>query len=317
MKISAIILVSVIFASACTTQSQQSGLKEFEDLCKSNGHMWMEMEEMRDGEFAGDMCFGCMSDNENHICDMEEYKEFITDGHVMEHNAMIAHAGNKDSVDIHFYRVIFVRPDAQSGKESELTFTINELDSGKAVSDLEIVHDKIMHVVLVRNNLRYFDHIHPQMISEGRFSVPYTFSVPGTYRIWIDFTIDGMQHIIDFDLDVSGSVQLEEQNMLNGLNVVMDAPKEITAGKETELTFTVTDAGKPVPITEKFLAANAHLIAIDETLQEFGHNHDEDFDKDNVISFMHKFTKSGKHKLWVQFIANGKETTAGFDLTVK
>lgn len=317
MNFSAIILVSVVLVSACTSQQPQGSLREFEDLCTINGHMWMEMEEMRNGEFIDDkMCLGCMADEMNHICDMGEYKNYI-EGHVMGHNAMTAHAGNKDSVDTHLYRIGFVRPDAQSGKESTLTFTINEIISDKPVPDLEIVHDKIMHVVLVRNDLKYFDHIHPVVTSAGKFSVPYMFSAPGIYRIWIDFTIDGMQHIVDFDLGISGSVQLEEKDMLNSLKVVMDAPKEITAGKETDLTFTVTDAGKPVPITEKFLAANAHLIAIDETLNDFSHNHDEKFDKDNVISFVHKFTKSGRHKLWVQFIANSKETTAGFDLTVK
>ena len=315
-----LLILGIVLVSACTSQ-KTNNLDEFENLCKNNGHMWMEMEEMMDGEFiGGDMCSGCMpSDNMGHFCNMEDYKKYMDEsgGHVMSHNAMTAHGGGKGSVDLHLYRIGFVRPEAQSRKEALLTFTINEISSGNPVSDLQIVHDKIMHVVLVRDDLKYFDHIHPKMIEPGKFTVPYTFLASGTYRIWIDFTIDGMQHIVDFDLNVSG-IAIPEKNSLYGLKVVMEEPEEIMTGQETVLRFVVTDnENRPVTIIEKFLAANAHLIAIDETLLEFGHNHDEKFDKDNTILFTHKFPKSGKYKLWVQFVANGKETTADFDLVIK
>ncbi len=316
------IILGVVFVSACTSQSQQNNLNEFEDLCTINGHMWMEMEEMRDGEFiGGGICSGCMpSDNMDHFCSMGDYKNYMDEsgGHVMSHDAMTAHAGNKDSVDIHMYKVGFTRPEVQSGKETLLTFAINEISSGKPVSDLEIVHEKIMHVVLVRDDLKYFDHVHPEMKEPGKLTVPYTFSASGTYRIWIDFTIDGMQHIVDFDINVPGEIELEEKDMLNRLEVEFIKPEKLESGEEIELKFTVTDSSNnAVPITEKFLGAAAHMIDIDETLNEFNHNHDENFDGNNIISFLYRFNKSGNHRLWIQFIANSKETTASFDVIVK
>ena len=249
-----------------------------------------------------------------------EYMEGIDrdgmEGHAMVHNTMIAHGRGSDFVDIHLYRVGFVRPDAQVGKEVSLTFEIKDLN-GNPVSDLEVVHDKIMHVILVRSDLKHFDHIHPEMKEAGTFSVPYIFSASGSYRIWIDFTVDGMQHIVDFDINVPGSVETKEKDMLQGLHVNMISPTEIISGEEVELIFNVTGANNnPVSITEKFLAATAHLIEIDETLEEFGHNHDESLDNNNIISFKQTFEKSGQHRLWVQFSNNGQERIASFEVIV-
>ena len=216
------------------------------------------------------------------------------------------------------YKIGFIRPDVQPGKETLLKFTINDLQAKKPISDLDIVHDKIMHVVLVRDDLKHFEHVHPEAAGQGVFSVPFNFTASGTYRIWIDFTIDGMQHIVDFDINVPGNAEAGEKDTLGGLKVNFISSKEIAEGKETELKFEIFDSNNnPVPITEKFLAANAHLIAIDETLEEFNHNHDESFDKGNKIAFKHKFTKSGKYGLWVQFLVEGKVRTAGFDIAVE
>ena len=77
---------------------------------------------------------------------------------------------------------------------------------------MDIVHDKIMHVVLVRDDLKHFEHVHPEAAGQGVFSVPFNFTASGTYRIWIDFTIDGMQHIVDFDINILGNSEAEEKN---------------------------------------------------------------------------------------------------------
>ena len=267
-----------------------------------------------------------MVEGVEHVCDMEKFNEMMgstmenmgSEMNSMQHMAMTAHAGTRSSVDVHMYKVGFIRPDLQAGKEAMLKFTINELQSKKPISDLDIVHDKIMHVVLVRDDLKYFEHIHPDSLGQGVFSAPFNFTASGFYRIWIDFTIEGMQHIVDFDINVPGNVESEEKDMLDGLKVNLISSKEIAAGKETELKFEIFDkSNKPVSITEKFLAASAHLIAIDQDLEEFNHNHDENFDKDNKLIFWHIFTKSGKYRLWVQFLVEEKVRTAGFDIAVK
>jgi len=333
MKVSNLFFIVFIFIlffiSSCTKnqQIQQSSSEdlEFKKLCIDSSNEWMYMKPTQDGKFIkyAESCWGCMVEGIEHVCDMKKFEGLMKNGmennmRSMQHMAMTAHAGARNSVDVHMYNVGFIRPDVQPEKEALLKFTINDIQSKKPIQDLEIVHDKIMHVVLVRDDLRHFDHVHPEMTEQGVFAVPYKFSSSGTYRIWIDFTVGRMQHIVDFDINVPGDVESEEKNLLDGIKVNFLAPNEIFAGKEIELKFEIFDKNnKQVPITEKFLAADAHLISIDESLEEFEHNHDEKFDKDNKISFIYAFEKAGKHKILVQFSVEGKAKTASFDVAVK
>ena len=87
--------------------------------------------------------------------------------------------------------------------------------------------------------------------------------------------------------------------------------------KSTKLEFIITHfSNKPVPITEKFLAANAPMIVVDESLDEFGHTHDGNFDKDNVVYFDYSFKMGGLHKLWIQFYVDGKTIIKEFEVKV-
>lgn len=235
----------------------------------------------------------------------------------MQHVAVMkVHAGKYNSVDAHLYTIKFNQPAAQTGQEVTLEFKITEKDSQKLITELEISHEKPMHVVLVRNDLKHFDHIHP-ILKDDSWFVPYMFNAAGEYRIWIDFTTDRIQHIVDFDLSVSGKQEAEEQDQLYGILVKMITPEKIKPNSNVKLEFVVSDtAENPVPVTEKFLAANAHIITIDESLQEFEHAHDMNFDNDNVLSFIQSFSKQGRYKAWVQFSVDGKVRTAPFNFVV-
>ena len=318
-------VVTLFLISSCTNQPKEN--MEFKQMCQSAGYEWMFMKPTKDGKIIkeAESCWGCMVEGIEHACDMNQFSEMTgimenmgSEMHSMQHMAMTAHAGTRSSVDVHMYKIGLIRPDVQPGKEAMLKFTINDIQSKKPIADLDIVHDKIMHAVLVRDDLKHFEHIHPQTSGEGVFAVPFNFTASGFYRIWADFTIGGMQHIVDFDINVPGNVETEEKNMLDGLKVNFISSKEIAAGKETELKFEIFgNNNKPVSITEKFLAANAHLIAIDEALEEFNHNHDENFDKDNKLIFRNTFTESGRYRLWVQFSVEGKVRAASFDIVAK
>lgn len=317
-----------IIALGCTkANSMEIGKNEsseFEKMCTDAGYEWMLMKPTQDGKIIKeeDSCWGCMVEGVEHVCSMAEFEEMTksmgkTENSSMGHMAMKAHAGNNDYVEIHTYNVSFVKPVIQPGKELFLKFAVKDLDA-QPIEHFDIAHDKTMHAVLVRNDLMHFGHIHPEMKEQGVFTVPYNFSASGLYRIWIDFTIDGMQHIVDFDISVPGNSQAIEKNVLGDLNLSFFAPNEIIAGNQTELKFEIHDKnGNPFPITEKFLGADAHLISIDKSLEEFQHNHDEKLDKDNKLSFIYVFSNPGKHKVWIQFQAKGSTKTAVFDINVK
>ncbi len=230
--------------------------------------------------------------------------------HVMAEQVMKVHA-DKDVLDLHDFLVTFKRPQAESGAETLLQF---ELDKNGEAMKLQPLHEKLMHLILVRKDLRYFDHVHP--VRDGKtFSAPYTFLAPGEYHMWIEFSNGTLEHIIDYSLNVTGEQSSEEPEQLGNLSIEFNPPT-LKQDIPARLDFTITDKnGKEVPITEPFLGAAAHLIIVDKTVQEFTHAHDETLG-DNLLSFEYIPEKSGKYTTWIEFNYAGQQRRTNFNFNV-
>ncbi len=224
---------------------------------------------------------------------------------------MKVHA-DKDELNLHDFNIKFARPTAEAGKETELKFTI--LQNGQPM-ELKLLHERLMHLILVRKDLNYFDHLHPEKKENGVFSIPYSFLAPGEYRLWVEFTDGVLEHIIDYPLTVGGTAELPEQDTLNGLNVEIQT-SELQQDKPAKINFIVTKDDAPVQITETWLGADAHLIIISNTLNEFAHLHDAAGDSDNLLAFGYTPEYSGNYTSWVEFMHEKKTRTAKFGFTI-
>ena len=224
---------------------------------------------------------------------------------------MKVHA-DKDELDLHDFKITFARPAAEAGKETELKFTI--LQNGKPM-ELKLLHERLMHLILVRKDLNYFDHLHPEKKENGMFSIPYSFLAPGEYRLWVEFTDGTLEHIIDYSLTVEGTSELPEPDTLNGLNVKMQT-NELQQDKPAKINFIVTKDDAPVLITETWLGADAHLIIISNTLDEFAHLHDAAGDNDNLLAFGYTPEHSGNYTSWVEFMHEKEARIAKFGFTI-
>jgi len=234
--------------------------------------------------------------------------------HSMQHTmakVMKVHA-DKDELSLHDFKITFARPTAEAGKETELKFTI--LQNGKPM-ELKPLHEKLMHLILVRKDLNYFDHVHPVKKENGTFSIPYSFLAPGEYRLWVEFTDGTLEHIIDYPLTVEGTSELPEPDTLNGLKVEMQT-NELQQDKPAKINFIITKDDTPVSITEKWLGADAHLIIISNTLDEFAHLHDVTGDNDNLLAFSYTPEYSGDYTSWVEFMHEKETRTAKFEFTI-
>ncbi len=239
--------------------------------------------------------------------------EHSTGEHTIEHKVMKLHAEN-DTLNLHNYTLVFQRPVTETGKEALLAFTLTKKD---APLELQTLHEKLMHLILVRNDLKHFDHIHPEQTKQGTYSVPYTFAAAGEYRIWIQFMSGNLEHIIDYNIEVNGTPEAEETDRLGGLHVDMSSPERITEEQPAGLAFSVTDGtGNAVPITEKFLGADAHFIIVSSMLDVFEHLHDASGDKDNKLSFSYTPEQSGNYSAWLEFRVDGTNRIAAFQLPV-
>ena len=93
-------------------------------------------------------------------------------------------------------------------------FIHGALEAGKPVNfefrfsgTLEIVHEKPLHLMVVSEDLDDFVHIHPTWKIGDRYTVTHTFSKPGKYRLFAQFTPPGEpEHLKSFEVIVTGTV---------------------------------------------------------------------------------------------------------------
>src|SRR5947207_3247027 len=72
-----------------------------------------------------------------------------------------------------------------AGKPVTLKMMIHGAD-GKMLKDFAVVHEHKIHLIIVRDGLDQFAHIHPEIDTAGNLTATYTFPTGGTYRLYAD-----------------------------------------------------------------------------------------------------------------------------------
>ena len=62
-----------------------------------------------------------------------------------------------------------------------------------------------MHVIVVRRDLRRYQHLHPTQGADGAWTSALTLPEAGVYRAFADFKVAGEQHTLGIDLFVPGT----------------------------------------------------------------------------------------------------------------
>jgi hypothetical protein len=159
------------------------------------------------------------------------------------------------------------RTSLERGTRSPFSFRITGED-GRAVRDFDVVHDKRMHFIVVRRDLTGFQHLHPTQGRDGAWRVALRLIDPGTYRVFADFSTNGVKHTLGADVTVDGTALARRlpspapSAAMDGYRVARDHGAT-HAGRESELRFSVTRDGKPVTV-DPYLGARAHLVALRE-----------------------------------------------------
>ncbi|MBI3336055.1 hypothetical protein HYZ98_00630 [Candidatus Peregrinibacteria bacterium] len=94
-----------------------------------------------------------------------------------------------------------IQPHNETG--AEIAFTI--MDGEQVFTDYGINHTKELHLLVVRDDVRHFSHIHPTRDTAGIWHVPFIPEANGTYWIYADFVEkDGKPHTIRFERTYDG-----------------------------------------------------------------------------------------------------------------
>ncbi|MEW6732873.1 MAG: hypothetical protein AB1489_16225 [Acidobacteriota bacterium] len=132
-----------------------------------------------------------------------------------------------------------------SNHPAKLHFVVKD-PTGKVNPSLDIVHEKLMHLLVVSDDLAFFDHIHPEPDSEGKYSVETSFPSAGKYKLYADYTPKGTsQQIGRLEINVTGSrrerkqleVDRQDTKSFGELRVTMKPDKPLKAGELIKLNF--------------------------------------------------------------------------------
>jgi hypothetical protein len=223
------------------------------------------------------------------------------------------------------YRLSVEHTELPAGRATPVSFHVIGPD-GEPVNDYDVLHDKQLHLIAVRRDLSGFAHVHPELDATGRWSAPVRLT-PGSWRLFADFAPAelGDNMILGADVSVSGGYRAQAlpppstTAHVDGYAVTLAG--RLTAGEQSELTFTVSRAGEPVTDLQPYLAAYGHLVALRVGDLAYLHVHpaDEAVNDTSIggpaVTFAATAPSAGSYRLFLDFKHEGVVRTVA--LTVR
>jgi hypothetical protein len=207
-------------------------------------------------------------------------------------------------------------PEAASGSRVPLTFTIRT-SSGRPLLDYETVHEKDLHLIVVRRDLTGFQHVHPVLDRRtGEWTTALRLA-PGTWRVIADFTPQRWDPVtLAEDLFVPGDFRPAPTATDRRTDAVGEYDVSLSAdaapGVAGVVSLTLERGGRPVTDLEPYLGAWGHLVAIRAGDLGYLHVHPEEGPSGPRIDFATTFPTPGVYRLFLDFKHRGVVRTADF-----
>ena len=239
-----------------------------------------------------------------------------------------------------YYTAMVANPaQLEAGKAALLSFTPKIKGNENAAVPLDLVHEKKMHLILVNDDLSWFDHIHPEYSATGSYDVKVLdqgasfangrghtetrFDAGGQYWAFADFKpTGGLNQVDKMSLQVAGkpakAVVYSAEKMrtvADGYTVVLEG-KNFVAGAQLHIPVSISQGTKPVDPAqfENYLGEKAHVIMVETATKAFVHTHPAV--NNGKLDIHTTFAAPGTYRGWLQFQTNGKVHTADFVVKV-
>jgi hypothetical protein len=206
----------------------------------------------------------------------------------------------------------------------ELRFTVHGPD-GKPVLDYAVVHEKKLHLIVVRRDMTGYQHLHPTLAADGTWTVRADLATPGVWRAYADFTAisaGGTQTALALgaDLVVAGDHRPQplpaaaREAAVDGQTVSYEGSPVI--GASQPLLFTVKQAGATAAL-EPYLGSFGHLVVLRELDLAYVHVHPEPVLVNGGVKFWLSAPSPGRYRMFFDYSVGGKVRTAQFTLEVR
>lgn len=151
------------------------------------------------------------------------------------------------------------------------------------VTDLQVNHQKLMHVIGIRSDMNEFFHVHPTISPDDTavMTIDHTFAKPGRYKIWSDIMKDNIGHVFSHpEISVQGDgptenkqVSLDRVVLADGYQVTLKADATIVKNKLAIISFDLHTAAGGLVEIESYLGVPMHLTIIKDDWKQFIHAH--------------------------------------------
>ncbi|GAA4820192.1 hypothetical protein ACFQ0K_13720 [Nocardioides caeni] len=195
-----------------------------------------------------------------------------------------------------------------------LAFTIRDA-AGEPVTSYDVVHEKRLHLVVVRTDLGGYRHVHPRLdAATGQWAVDVDLDT-GSWRVYADFTpTGGAATIAQADLQVAGDFTPVELGA-DDATAEVDGYEVHLARDGDELALHVSRDGAPVTDLEPHLGAYGHLVAIRAADLAYLHVHPEEGEAGPGVAFHAALDQAGRYRLFFEFSHAGAVHRAELTLT--
>ncbi len=192
-------------------------------------------------------------------------------------------------------------------------------------NDLKTTHEKKLHLLLVRDDMTRFQHLHPEYVGDS-WVITTKIADQGAYQMYVDIApVEEELSVLRVPLTIGGKTLNPETPEPNTdwsaqdgeytAKLTIDEPLKT---KETKRwTFAITQNGQPVTSIKPYLGAYGHVVELRHTdPDDFFHVHPvtETQPKDDKVVFEGNFPTKGRYTLYAQF--NLLEGVKTFPITV-
>ena len=210
-----------------------------------------------------------------------------------------------------------------AGRPQRLSFRITG-PGGAPTTSYAVVHDKLLHLILIRRDLSGFQHLHPSMTADGTWGIDLTLGAPGIYRMIADFTaLVGGKPIaatLGTDLTVAGDYAPAplpapvRAVAVDGLAVGYEGVPSTDSTQPIMMSVAGPDH-RPA-VLEPYLAAYGHLVVLRQGDLAYVHVHPETSLVDGKVKFWLSVPSSGTYRMFFDFQVAGQVHTAAWTVLV-
>jgi hypothetical protein len=214
--------------------------------------------------------------------------------------------------------VLSSTPERPRAREPALLRIMLHDASGQMLKEFEPIHTKLAHLIIVREGLDEFAHLHPTVDAAGNMTAEHTFTSGGSYLVFLDHKPAGKpaataqaRLLVEGNSPPAPALKPDVPGTIAGDGLQAKVSMRASEDQAQIVSFQVEDeSGEAVNDLQPYLGAMGHLVVLSADGGQYVHAHPltETAQGGNVEFEVH-FPGPGMYKGWGQFQRGGKVFT--------